>query len=392
MLLFLYIKFPILMKKKYFRTILLLFVSYCSFAANDLRIYQIYGGGGNSGATFVNDFIMLYNNGESSIDLSLYNIQYAPATSLSWNSKQLSGSIPSKGFYLIEISTTGNTGSNLPTPDLTWSGLANSGINTSDGKVALMLNSVTDTPIPSNAIDFVGYGAAADTFEGTGPALIPSPSSSPNSKSFIRKDDGVDTDNNSADFVSSTTGMPVAGVRASNSTSFPVKLAYLDVVKYGEFAKLNWKTSEELNFSHFEIQKSKDAVGFESIGKVSSNKGLSSLYNFVDNQTASGVNYYRLKMVDIDEKVEFSKIYSINFASELNVVLYPNPSSDFVKLNNINLKEISQVTVSDIQGKVWKVYNANFETLSIKDLQSQYYIIRVYASGGKQYSYKLLKI
>jgi hypothetical protein len=379
------------MRKQYFRTILLLFVAYSSFAANDLRIYQIYGGGGNASATYVNDFIMLYNNGNSSINLSDYNIQYAPATSLSWSSKQLTGSIPGKSFYLIEIYTTGTTGSNLPTADMIWSDLANSGINTSDGKVALMLNSVTAIPSPSNAVDFVGYGSDANAFEGSGPATIPSPTSSPNSKSFIRKDDGVDTDNNSADFVSSTTGSP-SGVRASNSTSFPVILVYLDVAKYGESAILDWKTSEELNFSHFEIQKSKDAVGFESVGKVSSNKGLSSIYTFVDNQPAPGVNYYRLKMVDLDGKIEYSKINSINFASELNVVLYPNPSSDFVKLNNINLKEISQVTVSDIQGKILKVFNDNFDTMPINELQSQYYIIRVYASTGKLYSYKLLKI
>jgi hypothetical protein len=379
------------MRKQYLRTILLLFVAYTSFAANDLRIYQIYGGGGNASATYVNDFIMLYNNGSASISLTGMSLQYntANSTTSTWDVLNLSGSIPAKGFFLIEIPTTGTNGSALPTADLTWNGIGNSGISQTDGKVVLM-PSLTALAIqsPTGYTDLVGYGGLANAYEGTGPTVIPNPTSA---RSFIRKDDGVDTDNNSADFVSSTTGNP-AGVRASNSTSFPVKLVFLDVAKYGEFAKLDWKTSEELNFSHFEIQKSKDAVGFESIGKVSSNKGLSSIYNFVDKLPAPGVNYYRLKMVDLDEKIEYSKINSINFASELNVVLYPNPSSDFVKLNNINLKEILKVTVSDIQGKILKVFNENFDTMPINELQSQYYIIRVYASTGKLYSYKLLKI
>jgi hypothetical protein len=377
------------MRKQYLRTILLLLVAYSSFAANDLRIYQIYGGGGNSEATYANDFIVLYNNNDlSSINLNTYSIQYASATSSNWKVKPLSGSIPANGFYLIEIVTDGVTGATLPTADLVWSDLGNDGVSQTAGKVALMSNLVAldISTLPSNAIDFVGYGSSASAYEGTkyAPAIN-------STECIVRINDGQDTDENSVDFIKSDDASP-STVRPSNSTSFPVKLVFLDVAKYGESAILDWKTSEELNFSHFEIQKSKDAVGFESIGKVSSNKGLSSTYNFVDNQPAPGVNYYRLKMVDLDGKIEYSKINSINFASELNVVLYPNPSSDFVKLNNINLKEISQVTVSDIQGKVLKVFNENFDTMPINELQSQYYIIRVYASTGKLYSYKLLKI
>jgi len=382
------------MRKQYRRTILLLLVAYSSFAANDLRIYQIYGGGGNSGAIYNRDFVVLYNDGSSAVSLSGYSLQYAPLSatppSVNWTSINLTGSIAAKGFYLIAVNLNASTGTgangiNLPTPDLVWP-LGSSGFNQTTGKLALMSSTtLITTTSPTSPVDFVGYGSGIDVSEGS-PA-----SSTSATNSIVRKNDGVDTDNNSADFVSSTSAAP-STVRPSNSTSFPVKLVYLDVAKYGESAILDWKTSEELNFSHFEIQKSKDAVGFESIGKVSSNKGLSFIYTFVDNQPAPGANYYRLKMVDLDGKIEYSKINSINFASELNVVLYPNPSSDFVKLNNISLKEISQVTVSDIQGKILKVFNDNFDTMPINELQSQYYIIRVYASTGKLYSYKLLKI
>ncbi len=55
-----------------------------SFAipAHERRVIlnEVYGGGGNSGSTFKNDFIELYNNGSSPVDISGYEMQYASVT------------------------------------------------------------------------------------------------------------------------------------------------------------------------------------------------------------------------------------------------------------------------------------------------------------------------
>ena len=60
--------------------------------ANDLRVSQVYGGGGNAGATYTNDFIELFNAGAGSINLSGWSVQYASATGTSWQVTNLSGS------------------------------------------------------------------------------------------------------------------------------------------------------------------------------------------------------------------------------------------------------------------------------------------------------------
>ena len=82
-------------------------------------ISQVYGGGGNSGATYKNDFIELYNSGSASVDLSDYAVQYASATGSTWSETTLSGSIAAGQYYLVEEAAGSGGTSNLPTPDAT---------------------------------------------------------------------------------------------------------------------------------------------------------------------------------------------------------------------------------------------------------------------------------
>ncbi|MBA2384229.1 MAG: lamin tail domain-containing protein, partial [Actinobacteria bacterium] len=46
-------------------------------AGTGVVISQVYGGGGNSGATYTNDFIELYNPTAASIPLTGWSVQYA---------------------------------------------------------------------------------------------------------------------------------------------------------------------------------------------------------------------------------------------------------------------------------------------------------------------------
>src|SRR5215207_3373765 len=82
-------------------------------------VSQVYGGGGNSGATLKNDFIELHNVGNSPVSLSGWSVQYASTTGTSWQATNLSGSLAAGQYYLIqEAAGTGGT-TNLPAPDVT---------------------------------------------------------------------------------------------------------------------------------------------------------------------------------------------------------------------------------------------------------------------------------
>jgi DNA/RNA endonuclease G (NUC1) len=170
--------------------------------AGAIVISQVYGGGGNSGATLKNDFIELFNRSSSTINLANWSVQYASAgggTGATWTRKTtLSGLIQPGQYYLIKEAAGAGGTVDLPTPDASGE-IAMSG---SDGKVALVNNNTNlpnGCPIGNpNVIDFVGYGTA-DCFEG----LAAAPQLG-NPTADIRKRGGCkDTDDNFQDFTES---------------------------------------------------------------------------------------------------------------------------------------------------------------------------------------------
>jgi len=167
-------------------------------------INEVYGGGGNSGATYTNDFIELKNIGSTDVDVSTWSVQYASggATGTNYQVTKLTGHIPAGETYLVEEAAgTGGT-TPLPAPDVkapAGGGIAMSG---TAGKVALVSSQTAlSCTIPNcdtapGVVDYVGYGSAVDSE--TAPTPAPS-----NTMPVSRT--GGDTDNNSTDF---TTGAP----------------------------------------------------------------------------------------------------------------------------------------------------------------------------------------
>lgn len=160
-------------------------------AAGVLRISQVYGGGGNSGATYTNDFIEIFNSGTSPVSLAGYSVQYASSTGSTWQVTPLSGTLDAGRYYLIQQAGGALGTTPLPTPDATGT-IAMGG---SAGKVALVSSTTALTgTCPTGLVDFVGYGTANCS------EVLPTPALS-NATAALRKVNGCqDTDNNSADF------------------------------------------------------------------------------------------------------------------------------------------------------------------------------------------------
>ena len=79
----------------------LLAVPIASGASPDLVVSQVYAGGGNSGATYANDFVELFNRGSASVDLSGWSVQYATSSGTSWQVTALAGSLAPGHHYLV---------------------------------------------------------------------------------------------------------------------------------------------------------------------------------------------------------------------------------------------------------------------------------------------------
>ena len=195
--------------------------------AAELVISQIYGGGGNAGAAFKNDFIELHNRGSNAVNLAGWSVQYAPATSANWQPTALSGMIGPGEYFLVQEAAGANAALSLPAPDAVGS----LSLGATAGKVALVSSTVLlSGACPTNAIivDLVGYGSAASCFLGGGPASSPGNAA----LALLRASDGcADSRNNVTDFLVTTPGprnraapANVCGVNVS-----PVLLAIHDI-------------------------------------------------------------------------------------------------------------------------------------------------------------------
>ncbi|MDX6481495.1 MAG: hypothetical protein QOG85_2005 [Gaiellaceae bacterium] len=157
--------------------------------AGSIVVSEVFAAGGNSGAPYTNDYVELFNRGSSAVSVSGWTLQYSSASSTTWASTALTGSIPAGGHYLVQLASGGTNGSALPAPDATGT----SNLAVTGGKIQVV-NAGT------GAEDLVGWGSAT-VYEGT--AAAPALSST---TALVR--DGsfcTDVDDNSSDF---TTGTP----------------------------------------------------------------------------------------------------------------------------------------------------------------------------------------
>ncbi|MBO6200001.1 MAG: lamin tail domain-containing protein [Chryseobacterium sp.] len=217
-------------------------VSIATVANAQIVINEVYGGGGNSGSTYKNDFVELINRGASAVTLNGATLQYASSAG-TFNQYHPLPNItlaPGQKYLVQEAAGTGGS-VDLPTPDYVAPIPTNFGSGTNstpgfamaaaNGKIALVSNdSQISTPTDANVVDFVGYGTASQ-YEGSGaaPALSATLSAS--------RTNGIDTNNNAADF---TTAAP----SPQNSV-----LAVSDVVKTNASLVRNTVVGESIAFA-----------------------------------------------------------------------------------------------------------------------------------------------
>jgi len=171
----------------------------------DAVVAEVYGGGGNSGATLTRDFVELANRGTVPLPVDGFSVQYLSASasaSSSWQATPLAGAIAPGGRYLVaQAQGTGGT-AELPTPDATgtiaMSGTAGT-VALVTGTAPLVCKTLIDCAADTRIRDLVGYGTATVVREGTPTADLT------NTTSAARGTGLVDTDDNAVDL---TVGEP----------------------------------------------------------------------------------------------------------------------------------------------------------------------------------------
>nr|WP_246451166.1 endonuclease/exonuclease/phosphatase family protein [Allostreptomyces psammosilenae] len=180
----------------------------------DVVISEVYGGGGNSGATLTRDFIELGNRGSTATDLTGWSVQYlpgSPSASSRWQVTPLDGSVQPGARHLVAEARGAGGTTELPTPDddgaITMAA-ASGTVALVTGTTPLTCLTLADCAADPAVHDLVGYGTATVREGNAAPRLD-------NTTSAARAATLTDTDDNAADF---TAGAPTPVNSAGQGT------------------------------------------------------------------------------------------------------------------------------------------------------------------------------
>ena len=170
------------------------------------------------------------------------------------------------------------------------------------------------------------------------------------------------------------------------STPIPADLVKFEVQRSGKVNKVNWATAQEINTSHFSLERSTDGRNFSEIAKVAANGNSNVLlnYNYTDNNPVRGINYYRLRVVDKDNSGKYSPIRSVRNEGMADVAVYPNPVNDVMTVSiTADKAERGEMTIADISGKIIYTRTLNIVAgnnqlpVNVSNMSAGAYIIKV---------------
>lgn len=164
-------------------------------------------------------------------------------------------------------------------------------------------------------------------------------------------------------------------------------------------ALLEWETGMEQDNSHFVVERSVNGSDFESIGRVAA-AGYSfstKAYQFTDENPAEGINYYRIRQVDFNNKSTSSDVKSVRILCRENqtaIKVYPNPAHDQVRIQSG--KEVAQINLIATNGQTVMRYvpaqnRSGVYTLPVYSVPNGIYMLQLLNRDGTVEVIKLLK-
>lgn len=184
----------------------------------------------------------------------------------------------------------------------------------------------------------------------------------------------------------------------TTSALLPVELLSFDASKRNNCeAKLVWTSAEESKFDYYQLEESTDGKNFNQLGNNQKSKGRNSKYEQIaELKAAKGGNvYYRLKMVDLDKSVHYSKTLSVNNdcakKNKSTLLITPNPANNTIQVKEFRSKGV--MYIYDMTGRLVltaALSESENQEINIANLTQGTYMVQVTSDEGMFYS-KLVK-
>ena len=173
----------------------------------------------------------------------------------------------------------------------------------------------------------------------------------------------------------------------------PLKLTEFTGNISGEKIKLRWHTVSEFNIKNIIVERSKDGISFYELTSIlpRGNNGNGASYSAIDHFPFSGLNYYRLKIIDPDGHFAYSDIIKLEMSQKELVItqLFPNPVYDLLQLQlQSNKKQVIRFSVFDVTAKLLQsdvlnlMEGINNTTLSFGNFAAGMYFIHLKNEQG----------
>lgn len=166
----------------------------------------------------------------------------------------------------------------------------------------------------------------------------------------------------------------------------PMELLDFKATLQESSAVLNWATISETNTSYFIIERSQDAVSWETISQIEGAGNSQNLktYSIYDSSPLENISYYRLKQVDDNGSYTYSKIESVSLNKNETFIIYPNPNENgILKINVINSSR-SKIKLIDALGKI--IYEgyliSSYAELDLTAFEKGVYVIFINHENG----------
>ena len=158
-------------------------------------------------------------------------------------------------------------------------------------------------------------------------------------------------------------------------------------------ALLQWETTVEVNSSSYTVEQSNDGISFTAVAIIASqNQPSGAAYRFAAGRLPAGLQYYRLKMKDVDGNYTYSQVEKIkNNCTGSSIMLSPNPARNDVYISGLPAK--AQVIVTDATGRLMTIKAASAATLhlDIEKWAPGIYTVRVTENGEPGSTIKFIK-
>lgn len=187
---------------------------------------------------------------------------------------------------------------------------------------------------------------------------------------------------------------------SSTVVLLPVELVYFDANLENGRVKIEWTTETEINNDYFMIEKTRDGINWENVGKVNgAGNSVSTLnYSIYDPNPYTGISYYRLTQYDFDGSFSRSDIKSVVYnPSDIEISVFPNPITENEVTFNMNgvVNQDFDLKIFDMTGRLvqsssHKMTNGNNTITLTRTLEKGAYLFKL-MNGEQSFTFHMIK-